>query len=106
MKTYKLKDFFKGWFIGNFEPTLLKTSNFEVAFQTHKKGYKTTDHYHKQSEEFNCLIHGKLSINGIVFEEGDIFIMEPMEVSKSEILEDCEILVVRIPSLKDDKVII
>ena len=31
MKTAKLVDMVKGWFIGNFEPTLLKTNDCEVA---------------------------------------------------------------------------
>ena len=31
MNKYNLKDFFKGWFIGNFEPTLDNTDDFELS---------------------------------------------------------------------------
>ena len=40
MKAARLCDMTKGWFVGNFEPTLLKTSDVEVAVKTYKKGDK------------------------------------------------------------------
>ena len=39
MKTAKLEDMIKGWFVGNFEPTLLKTNDVEVAVKSYNKGY-------------------------------------------------------------------
>ena len=33
MKKDNLKNFIKGWFIGDFNPTLLLTENFEVAIK-------------------------------------------------------------------------
>ena len=38
MKTAKLTDMIKGWFVGNFEPTLLKTNDVEVAVKEYRKG--------------------------------------------------------------------
>ena len=38
MKTAKLEDMVKGWFVGNFEPSLLKTNDVEVAVKSYKKG--------------------------------------------------------------------
>lgn len=37
MKTAKLEDMTKGWFIGNFNPSLLKTNDVEVAVKSYKK---------------------------------------------------------------------
>lgn len=31
MRTARLEDMVKGWFVGNFEPTLIKTNDVEVA---------------------------------------------------------------------------
>ena len=32
MKVARLEDMVKGWFVGNFEPTLHKTNDVEVAY--------------------------------------------------------------------------
>ena len=47
MKVAKLDDMIKGWFVGNFEPTLLKTNDVEVAVKRYKKGDYEDRHYHK-----------------------------------------------------------
>ena len=39
MNSYKLEDFTKGWFIGNFEPTLFN-DDFEVGIKEYKSGDK------------------------------------------------------------------
>ena len=40
MKIKKINDMWRGWFIGDFEPSVLKTKEFEVGVLTHKKGEK------------------------------------------------------------------
>ena len=37
MKKYKLDDMKGGWFVGNFEPSVMK-ADFEVGIHRHKKG--------------------------------------------------------------------
>ena len=103
MKTYKLKDMFRGWFIGDFEPSVLRTKGFEVGVLKHKKGEKWPEHYHKDSIEYNVLIEGKEIIQGVELNPGDIFVLDKMEIADPEFLEDCTILVVRVPSLPEDK---
>ena len=46
----------KGWFIGNFEPSMLKTSSFEVGFKLHEAGEKYGFHYHEKVTEFNLIV--------------------------------------------------
>ena len=46
MKTASLNDMTKGWFVGNFEPTLYQTNYCEVAVKTYKKGDYESKHYH------------------------------------------------------------
>ena len=38
MKIKYLDDMTKGWFVGNFEPTVLNTEDVEVAVKKYKKG--------------------------------------------------------------------
>ena len=38
MNKSKLGDMIGGWFIGNFEPSLLKTNDVEVAVKKYKAG--------------------------------------------------------------------
>ena len=38
MNIAKLEDMTRGWFVGNFTPSLLKTNDVEVAIQKYKKG--------------------------------------------------------------------
>ena len=49
MKKFKMSDMKGGWFVGDFEPSVLRTKNFEVGYHTHKKGDDTSNHYHKDS---------------------------------------------------------
>ena len=46
MKTFKLADMKGGWFVGDFEPSLYKTKNAEVAIKTYKAGSIESSHYH------------------------------------------------------------
>jgi hypothetical protein len=55
MKKYNLQNFSKGWFIGNFEPSLFSTDQFEVAVKFYKKGDSETSHHHKISTEYTIV---------------------------------------------------
>lgn len=103
MKTAKLNNMWRGWFIGNFEPSVLKTDQFEVALLSHKKGEIWQKHYHAIATEYNLLISGKMTICGTLIESGDIFILEPYELSEPVFHEDCLIVCVKTPSLPKDK---
>ena len=45
MKRDRIENFTRGWFIGNFEPAILKTEEFEVGFQIHRKEDTPEKHY-------------------------------------------------------------
>ena len=104
MKTAKLKDMIKGWFVGNFEPTLFRTNDVEVAVKSYKKGDYEEKHYHKIATEFTVIIRGRVKMNGIEYKEGDIIVMEPNEATDFECLEDgTQNVVVKIPGANNDK---
>ena len=107
MKTNNLQNMIKGWFIGNFEPSLLKTNACEVAVKEYKKGDYEGKHYHKIATEFTVIISGRVKMNGIEYKEGDIIVMEPNEATDFECLEDgTKNVVVKIPGANNDKYIV
>jgi quercetin dioxygenase-like cupin family protein len=99
----RIEEFHRGWFIGNFEPSVLNTEQFEVALLSHYKGEKWNSHYHAIATEYNVLISGCMKICGEIIQPGDLFILEPNEIADPEFLEDCKVLCVKTPSVKGDK---
>ena len=107
MKIDKLEKMFKGWFIGNFEPTLLRTNDVEVAVKSYKKGDYEAKHYHKLATEFTVIISGRVKMNGVEYGKGDIIVMEPNEATDFECLEDgTQNVVVKIPGANNDKYLV
>jgi hypothetical protein len=103
IQKYNVKDFKKGWFIGDFKPSIVRTS-FEIGYQKHTKGEKINPHYHKRGHEVTLMIRGSQIINGQLFQEGDIFVIEPYTVAEIKILEDTEVIVIKTHSGTYDKV--
>ena len=68
-----------------------------------KKGTIRGNHYHKYTEEFFYILHGKVIVNvtnlrtnevtNFTAESGSLFIIEPYEYHTIEILEDSEWIV-------------
>lgn len=102
----KLSNMTRGWFIGDFEPSLLKTKDFEVGILTHKKGEEWPKHYHKIATEYTVLLSGSMTICGELIEPGTIFILEPNEIADPIFHEDCTVIVVKTPSVIGDKYVI
>lgn len=98
-----IKSYINGWFIGNFEPTLVKSKDVEIAHHFYSKGFKGTPHTHKIATEYNYIISGKLFASGKELKGGDIFIYEPSEISDVEFLEDTDLIVIKMPSVPGDK---
>lgn len=103
MKVVKLEDMVKGWFVGNFDPTLIKTNDVEVAVKEYKKGDYEEKHYHKIATEITVIVSGKVKMNGIEYSKGDIIVIEPNEATDFEALEDTVNTVVKFPGACDDK---
>jgi quercetin dioxygenase-like cupin family protein len=106
MIKHKLTDFWRGWFIGNFEPSVFKTEDFEIGLLLHEKGEVWPTHYHKIATEYNLLLEGSMTICGQDVNPGEIFIIEPGEIAKPTFHKDCKILCVKAPSLPKDKYIV
>ncbi|MDR1216090.1 MAG: hypothetical protein LBK25_05345 [Treponema sp.] len=103
MRLYKLKDMKGGWFVGDFEPSLLKTESVEVAVKTYKSGDYESVHYHKIAVELTVIISGKVEMNGEIYKTGDIIVIEPGESTDFRAITDAVNIVVKIPGAKNDK---
>jgi len=103
MKIYNINTFKGGWFIGDFSPSVLKTKEFEVCYKQHQKGECWPKHLHKVATEINYLIKGKMMIQEKILQQGDVFVIEPNEIADPTFFEDCELIVVKTPSVTGDK---
>ena len=103
MKIAKLDDMTKGWFIGNFTPSLCQTNDVEVAVKHYKSGDSDNTHYHKIATEYTVIITGQVRMNGVIYTAGDIVVMEPGELANFEALTDAINVVVKMPGVNDDK---
>ena len=106
IKIYHLKDMVGGWFIGNFTPSVYRTTHFEVAYKKHCKGDMWPRHAQKRAIEINLMVKGKLLIGNMEYMCGDIFIVPPRIFLKPRFLTDCEVVCIKVPSLPKDKVIL
>ncbi len=102
----KINRMVRGWFVGNFEPNIYKTEHFEVGCLTHKKGEAKEAHYHKETTEINLLVSGSMTLQNTLLSSGDLFILEKGEIADPIFHEDCTVVVVKIPSLPNDKYLV
>ena len=103
MRVVDLSDMTKGWFVGNFDPSLFKTNEVELAVKKYKKGDKESTHFHKIATEITAVICGRVKMFDKEWREGEIIVVEPGDVTSFEALEDCINVVVKIPGANNDK---
>lgn len=98
-----LNEMVKGWFVGDFEPSVLKTNQFEVAVKKYKKGDKENRHVHKIATEITVIVEGEVKMNNEIYKTNDIIIINPNEDTDFECLKDTTTVVVKTPSILGDK---
>lgn len=106
MKIDHFENMISGCFIGDFLPSAYKTDSVEVSYKYHKKGEMWDTHYHAVVTEVNLLIRGKMIIQNVELSGGTIFTLYPFEIANPVFLEDCEIICVKLPGVRGDKIII
>lgn len=103
MDINKLDDMIGGWFIGNFNPSLYKTNDVEVAVKSYKAGEKEAAHYHKIATEYTVIIKGSVKMNGEEYNAGSILTIHPLESTDFHAITDVITAVVKIPGASNDK---
>ena len=110
MDRFRLETMQQGWFVGNFQPTAFQTDVCEVAWKRQEAGEAWPKHVHQQITEINLLVRGRMSAKapeGVqLLQEGDIFVLHPGEWIQPEFQTDCQLVVVKIPGIRGDKVLL
>lgn len=106
MKASNIDNMRMGWFIGNFEPSLYKTNNCEVAVKKYQKGDHEKSHFHKIATEYTVVVKGTVRMFDKEFSEGDIIVTEPGDVTDFTAMTDAINVVVKIPGANHDKYVL
>ena len=93
----------KGWFIGNFEPTLYKTNDVEVGIKKYKAGDYESAHHHKIATEFTVVLDGVIEMSGKKYFDGDNVKILPGISTDFLAVTDVTTVVVKIPGAGNDK---
>jgi len=106
MKIYKLKDFTRGWIVGDFEPSVIRTKNSEFMVRRYKKGDKEPKHVHKIADEITVVIDGEFKMLDKKILPGDIVHLGPGDMTDFECVSDGVTAVWKSPSVIGDKFLI
>ncbi|MBT0819859.1 hypothetical protein KJQ67_01295 [Campylobacter lari] len=105
MEVFSLQDMIRGWFVGNFDPSVIKTDLVEVGVKHYKKDDYEDKHYHKIATEITVIIEGKVQMGNKIYTKNDIIVIYPKESTDFKALEDTITVVVKIPGANEDKYI-
>ena len=103
MEKFSLKNMVKGWFVGDFEPTIIKSDQFEVAVKRYNAGDYENHHHHKIATELTVIVEGEVEMNNIRFNKNDIIKINANEITDFKCITDVTTVVVKTPSVKNDK---
>lgn len=103
MKVYDLSEMTKGWFVGNFTPTVLATNAVEVAVKKYRAGDYEAAHHHKIATEITVIVEGRVKMNGIEYGPNSILLIEPNSPTDFLAITDVTTTVVKLPGANNDK---
>jgi len=103
MKTARIEDMVRGWFVGAFNPTALHSDACEVAVRSYKAGESEALHMHKVATEVTMVLSGTVRMAGREWNAGDIIVLEPGEATDFEAVTDAVNVVVKVPGALNDK---
>lgn len=105
MERLNLESYINGWIVGDFNPSVIRTSEIEVGVKNFLMGEKEPDHYQKLASEVTFVLKGRIRMGHQFMSAGEGLLVKPEEVFDFEALEDSIVLAIKFPSLPDDKVL-
>lgn len=105
VSTHRLDDFIGGWLVGHFQPALIANTDVEVAIKHYPAGALEMRHYHAIAKEFTVIASGRVRMNDRQYAAGDIIEIAPGHSTDFEALEPTTTVVLKTPSVPDDKFI-
>ena len=103
LQRYRLDNFTKGWFVGNFSPTLVSSDAVEVAVKHYRAGEAEDAHFHKVATELTLIVSGRVRMSGEEVGPGEIIKIEPGQATDFMPLTEVTTVVVKLPCVKGDK---
>jgi mannose-6-phosphate isomerase-like protein (cupin superfamily) len=103
LERFPLDAFTKGWFVGNFSPTLLRTEAVEVAVKSYQAGEHESAHHHKVATELTVVVAGRVRMSGEEIGPGEIVRIAPGQSTDFHALTDATTVVVKLPCAAGDK---
>ena len=103
LERHPLDRFTKGWFVGNFEPTLIASDGVEVAIKHYKAGDHETAHHHKIATELTAVVSGRVRMSGEEIGPGEIVKIHPGQSTDFTALTEAVTVVVKMPCVAGDK---
>jgi len=100
---HRLEQFTKGWFVGNFSPTLISSDAVEVAVKNYRAGDHDARHHHKIGTELTVVVSGRVRMSGEEFGAGEIVKIAPGLSTDFTALTDATTVVVKMPCVSGDK---
>ncbi len=104
MRKYDANEFVGGWLVGNFEPTIFSSKDFEVALKIFSKGDTEDRHYQLSAHELTIVVSGDIRIGELAATSGEGILIDPLECSGFEALSEVSLVCVKWPSIPQDKV--
>jgi quercetin dioxygenase-like cupin family protein len=103
MEVHRIENMVKGWFIGNFDPSLFKTNDVEVGLKEYLAGDYEAAHFHKIATEYTVIVSGEVEMNGIRYQKGSIIVIKPHESTDFKAITNVTTMVVKLPGANNDK---
>lgn len=103
LERHRLDRFTKGWFVGNFSPTLIPSDAVEVAVKHYQAGEHENAHHHKVATELTAVISGRVRMSGEEIGAGEIVKIHPGQSTDFTALTDATTIVVKMPCVAGDK---
>ena len=103
LERHQLETFTKGWFVGNFSPTLVHSNEVEVAVKHYKAGEHEASHHHKVAVELTVIVSGRVRMSGEEIGAGEVVKIHPGQSTDFTALTDVTTLVVKLPCVAGDK---
>jgi quercetin dioxygenase-like cupin family protein len=106
MKVHRLEDMTRGWFVGDFAPTLYRTDAVEVAVKHFTAGESEERHVHRVATELTAVVAGSVRMDGRDLGPGDIVVLEPGEPTDFLAVSDAVVVAVKLPAAPGDKYLV
>ena len=106
MRSARLDEMVKGWFVGGFTPSAYSTEACEVGVKHYRAEDREASHRHLVATEITVVLYGTLRMAGQQWNAGDIVVLAPGEVTDFLAVTDCATVVVKVPGALNDKYLV